>query len=398
MYETGINQDNAQQINRELVLRFLRKNEGCSRIELAKMTNLKPATITNIISDFQNMGIVREIGTISEGKGRSAIRLALNPNSYSVISVRLARRYLIVGAFDFRGDKINSEKYAIEAWEKSEDVLADMKKYVHRAMENWTTGNVAAIGCAVPGPFLKKEGMVALMTGAPVWKDINIQEELEKEFNLPVFMEHDANAGALAHYWKSGTDLQQTLVYMALGQGVGAGIVEDGKLLVGRLGVAGEIGHMSICYNGRYCECGNRGCLETYCSSLAFTKEVNRKIADGNYSILKPNSSFQEIIAAVKAGDRLAVDEYRNACELLGVGLVNVINILNPDMIVVDEEMAAVSPEILKTSLEKVIKPAVLKQMWDNVEIVVGEGNQEAVLAGVAILAADEILRRYFKK
>lgn len=398
MYETGINQDNAQQINRELVLRFLRKNEGCSRIELAKMTNLKPATITNIINDFQDMGIVREMGTISEGKGRSAIRLALNPESYTVVSVRLTRKEIIVGAFDIRGDKLQSERFDIEAWEKPEDIIRDMKQCIHKAIDEWAVGEVAAIGCAVPGPFLREEGMVALMTGAPVWKDVNIREELETEFGLPVFMEHDANAGALAYYWKNGSELQQTLVYMAVGQGVGAGIIQNGELLVGRLGVAGEIGHMSISYNGRYCECGNRGCLETYCSTLAFTKEINRKIADGNYSALKVNSAFDEVADAVRKGDRLAVDEYRNACELLGVGLVNVINILNPDVIVVEEEMAAVAPEILKTSLEKVIKPSVLKQMWDNLEIVIGKGNQEAVLAGVAILAMDEVLRHDFRK
>lgn len=398
MYETGINQDNAQQINRELVLRFLRKNEGCSRIELAKMTNLKPATITNIINDFQDMGIVREMGTISEGKGRSAIRLALNPESYTVVSVRLTRKEIIVGAFDIRGDKLQTERFAIKAGEKPEYIIRDMKQCIHKAIDEWAVGEVAAIGCAVPGPFLREEGMVALMTGASVWKDVNIREELEKEFGLPIFMEHDANAGALAYYWRNGSELQQTLVYMAVGQGVGAGIVQNGELLVGRLGVAGEIGHMSISYNGRYCECGNRGCLETYCSTLAFTKEINRKILDGNYSVLRPNSTFEEIVEAIKLNDRLAVDEYRSACDLLAVGVINIINILNPDVIVMEEDMAAVAPDILKESLEKVVKPSIIKEMWDNLKIVIGEGDKEAVLAGVSILAMDEVLRVYFRK
>lgn len=398
MYGKGINQNNIQQINRELVMRVLRKNEGCSRAELAKMTNLKPATITNIINDFQNLDMVKESGVIAEGKGRSAIRLTLNKNACNIVGIRLSRSYLIVGIFDTRGDEIKSVRYPIEAGMKPRDVLEKMIEYAEVAIHEWATGPVSAIGCAVPGPFLRKEGRVALMTGFPVWRDINIQKELEDKFDLPIFMEHDANAGALAYYWKYGGDLQKTLVYVAVGQGVGAGIVQDGNLLSGSLGVAGEIGHMSICHNGRYCECGNKGCLETYCSSLAFEKEIKRRIENGNYSSLKKESTFQEIVQAVRKGDRLAVDSYKEVCDCLGTGIVNVINMLNPDIIVVDEDVVSVAPEIMKDRLERAIKPAILPQVWDALEIIVGEGTQAFVLKGVAIHAMEERLRELFKK
>ena len=393
MHESGINQDNAQKMNRELVLKLLRKHTVCTRTELARLTGLKPATITNIISEFQRLDIVREIGPVSEGKGRNAIQLALNPSVYSVAGIRLARKYLIVGAFDVRGEELNDEWYSIDPWMTPEDVLEVMKTYLYKAINEWTDGNVKAIGCAVPGPFLRREGKVAMMTGFPAWHHIDIQAALEKEFGVPVFMEHDANAGALAYYWRHGTELRQTLVYMAVGQGVGAGIVRDGALYTGALGVAGEIGHMSIHYKGRYCECGSRGCLEAYCSSLAFIKEVQRKIREGNYSTLDAVCSFLKIAQAVRNGDRLAREEYRKACELLAVGIINVINILNPDIIVLDDEMAAVSQEILRDSLERVTKPAVLPEVWENLEIVMGDGTQESVLQGAALMAIDNILQ-----
>ena len=398
MYRSGINQDNAQQMNRELVLRFLRKNKVCSRIELAKLTNLNPATITNIINDFQKIGIVEETGAISEGKGRSAIGLTLSASKYSVIGIRLARKYMIIGAFDIRGEQLKSQEYAFEEWMSPGDVLEAMKMHVHEAINEWISGEVTAIGCAVPGPFLCKEGRVALMTGFLAWQDINIQEELEKEFNLPVFMENDANAGAIAYYWKYGTELKQSLVYVAVGQGVGAGVIEDGSLLAGKLGVAGEIGHMSIDYNGRYCECGSRGCLETYCSTLAFSGEVKRRKAQGNYSIVKEADGFKEIVNAVRVGDRLAVDEYRHACECLTIGIVNIINMLNPDTIVIDDEMVAVEPEILKNILQKGIKQAVLPIVWQELDIVIGDGTQESMLQGAAFLAIEEIMKIFARK
>ena len=398
MYGKGINQENIQLMNRELVLRVLRKNEGCSRAELAKMTNLKPATITNIINDFQKMNLVGESGTISEGKGRSAIRLMLNPKAYNVVGIRLSRSYLIVGVFDVRGDELKSVRYEIERSMTSKEVIVKIIEYANLAIHEWAEGQVAAIGCAVPGPYLRKEGRIALMTGFPVWNGVNIQKELEAEFDLPIFMEHDANAGALAHYWKQGIELQQTLVYVAVGQGVGAGIVQNGSLIGGQLGVAGEFGHMSISFDGRYCECGNRGCLETYCSSIAFEKEVQREIEQGNYSCLKKDCSFGEIVQAVRNGDRLAQECYQRFCDRLSVGIVNVINMLNPDTIVIDEEMVGVAPEILQERLEKVVQPSILPELWNNVKIVIGEGTQTFVLKGVAIFALEKILRDSFAR
>lgn len=398
MYESGINQDNAQQMNRELVLRFLRKNGVCSRIELAKLTNLNPATITNIINDFQRIGIVAETGTINEGKGRSAIGLSLNASKYSVIGIRLARYCMLVGAFDICGQEIWTEEYTFDPSMTPQDVLHLMKESVHKAINEWAGREVTAIGCVVPGPFIRKEGRVALMTGFLGWQNINIQEELEKEFQLPVYMEHDANAGAIAYYWKYGAELKQSLVYLAVGQGVGAGIIDDGNLLTGCLGVAGEIGHMSIDYNGRYCECGSRGCLEAYCSSLAFIREVKKKVHDGNYSIVKADSTFDEIRQAVQCGDRLAVDEYRKACDCLAAGVVNVINILNPETIIIDDEMVSVEPEILKSSLKKITEQSILHLVRQDLEIIIGNGTQESMLQGSAYYAIEEVLRSFARK
>lgn len=399
MYDSGINQDNAQQMNRELVLRFLRKNGVCSRIELAKLTNLNPATITNIINDFQRIGVVEETGAISEGKGRSAMGLALSASKYSVIGIRLTRRCMLVGAFDISGNKIRTEEYALD--HKTPQAALDiMKKSVHEAIDVWSGREVVAIGCAVPGPFMRKEGRIAMMTSTVDWQNVNIKQELEKEFEVPIFMEHDANAGALAYYWNhgEGSELNQSLVYLAVGEGVGGGIIDNGKLLMGKRGIAGEIGHMSIDVNGRYCECGSRGCLETYCSSISFTREIKRKIHAGNYSIVKENSTLAEITEAIRKGDRLAVDEYRYACDSLAAGVVNVINILDPDVIVIDDEFVSVAPDILKESLEKIVDQSILHLVNQKIELIIGDGTQKTMLQGAAYVAIEGAMRIFARK
>lgn len=399
MYDSGINQDNAQQMNRELVLRFLRKSGVCSRIELAKLTNLNPATITNIINDFQRIGVVEETGAISEGKGRSAMGLALSASKYSVIGIRLTRRCMLVGAFDISGKKIHSEEYNL-AHKTPQAALDIMKTSIRKAIDEWAGREVVAIGCAVPGPFMRKEGRIAMMTSTVNWQSINIKRELEKEFELPIFMEHDANAGALAYYWNNGegSELNQSIVYLAVGEGVGGGIIDNGKLLMGKRGLAGEIGHMSIDAHGRYCECGNRGCLETYCSSISFTREIKRKVRGGNYSIVKENSTLAEITEAIHKGDRLSVDEYRYACECLAVGVVNIINILDPDKIVLDDEFVSVDQGILRKSLEHIIDQSILHLVNQKIELIIGDGTQETMLQGAAYVAVEGAMRIFARK
>jgi len=392
----GINQDIIQQMNRVLIIRLMRMKGVCSRAELSRLTKLRPATITNIISEFQQWGLVREEGFINEGIGRKAIGITLNSLKYKVIALRLSRKYFLIGLFDLSGNELQSIKHKISKKDTPEIVFNEIKKQIHILLNNCHEGRVLAIGCAIPGPFLRKEGRVALLSEFPDWQNIKIKQELENEFGFPTYLEHDANAGALAYYWDMGVETNKSLVYFAAGQGIGAGIVSDGSLLVGALGSAGEVGHMCIDYNGAFCECGNKGCLEKYCSSIALTKAINRKLDEGNYSILSKGCDFGEIAEAVQKGDKLAVSEYRKACEMLAVGVVNIINILNPDIVVIGDEMSTVEPEILIESVNNVVKSRILPVILENMIIVVGKENTDKILTGASIVATEEILKTPF--
>lgn len=393
MIENGINQDIIQQMNRRLIIRLLRKKGNCSRAELARWSKLKPATITNIINEFLELGLVKETGIIKTKKGRNAVGLSLSSREYKIIALRLSRKYFILGLFDISGNELSSAKYDILENDTSQDAFEKIKKQIRALINNCKEGQIIAIGCAIPGPFLRTEGKVALMSGFPNWQDIRIKTELEKEFDIPVNLEHDANVGALAYYWKLGAQKNETLLYIDAGQGIGAGILNNGELVVGALGIAGEIGHMTIEYNGVFCECGNRGCLEKYCSSIALTKAINKKIEEDNYSILKSNSTFNEITDAIRKDDKLAVSEYRKACEILGIGIVNILNIFNPNIIVIGDEMPMVSPEIMQESIEKIVKARVLKDIWDSTKIIVIKEDNNIVLGGASIVATEEILK-----
>jgi N-acetylglucosamine repressor len=286
----GTNNEDIQEMNRSLLIRLLRQMSVCSRADLAKVTGLKRATITNIISDLMDWGLVKEVGIIDGKNGRRSIGITINSEIYKVIGVRLARKYFSVGLYDIAGKEYLNRTEEIKEPFSPDATLEKIKSIIKEFLEAEGTNKFIAIGCAIPGPFFRNEGKMALITELPGWERILIQQELQSTFGLPVYLEHDANVGALAEWWL-GLNRRKvgTLVYVAAGQGIGAGIVIDGKVYRGSLGIAGEIGHTSIAYDGPKCECGNNGCLTNYSSTLALMREIKKELPNYPQSILNKN-------------------------------------------------------------------------------------------------------------
>lgn len=390
----GKNLEDIQEMNRYLVIQLLRTKGICSRAELAKESGLKQATITNIVNDFIRWGLVKETGIIDGKKGRRSIGIALNSEGYKVIGVRLARKSFTVGLFDIGGTEYSIEKIPIKTTDGTLAAFNKMKQAIEKMISGCDQGTVLGIGLALPGPFIRNEGRIALMTEFPGWENLLIHEELEKAFQLPVFIEHNANVGALAEWWLGSYRRDAgTMVYIAAGQGMGAGVIIDGKIFRGATGTAAEIGHMSIAFDGPKCECGNKGCLELYCSTLALIREVQKMIDLYPRSILRKNSSLDEIFQAINLGDELANKAFYKIAKYLGVGLVNVINAYNPNSIIIGDEMARGGVKLLQI-VKNTIQEHVLMSIYEKTDIQLSTFTNDSVLLGVSAYAADEILRK----
>jgi N-acetylglucosamine repressor len=390
----GINLEDVQELNRALVIRLLRKLKVCSRADLAKSTGLKQSTITNIIGDLISWELVTERGIIDGAKGRRSIGISLNTELFKVISVRLARKYFSVGIFDLCGSGEIAIHEQLEVFEGSTKALQRIRDAVKTIIANNPDFRFLGVGVAIPGPFFRSEGKIALMTEFPGWERISLEEELSSAFHIPVFFEHDANAGVLAEWWLGPHSRETgTIVYVAAGLGIGAGIVIDGRLFRGTLGVAGEIGHMSIDFDGPKCECGNNGCLEHYCSAIALQREVKKELANFPDSPLQRDHSFEAILGAIGAGDDLAVREMHKAAWHLGLGLVNVVNLFNPDVITIGDEMARVGPPLLEI-VKEVVQARVLPSIYKSLRIELCSFECDPVLIGVSALVVEKMLLR----
>ncbi|GLX70969.1 ROK family transcriptional regulator [Paenibacillus glycanilyticus] len=378
----GTNLEDVQEMNRSLVIRLMRRRQVCSRAELTQESGLNQSTITNIINELISWGIVVETGVIDGKKGRRSIGIKLNCEPYKIIGIRLARKSITVALYDLEGIEYSKQQIPIDIADGSTRAFNRMKELIKEMISSNSVGQVIAIGVVTPGPLLRNEGRIGLMTYFPGWEKINIQEELMRDFDLPVYIEHDAKAGALAHWWFGNSHQEQgVMIYVAAGQGVGAGIVVDGKVFRGSLGMAGEIGHMSIDFKGPKCECGNRGCLELYCSTSALLQTLNKEHAS-----LK---SVWKAIHEEETGD--AVEAVRQAAWFLGFGLVNIINTFNPDRIILGDEFAEAGA-LLHDTVRSVINEYVLPDVSNKLTVELAADDMDTMLVGSAIVAIESIL------
>jgi N-acetylglucosamine repressor len=392
-----MNLEDVQEMNRAVVLRLLRRNKVWSRAELAHATGLKQATMSNIINDFIRWGLVIETGIMEGKKGRRSIGISLNHEDFRVIGVRVERHYIKFGLFDLLGSPERIERQALGPQVGGESIVAMIIEGIKSMTVQFPRYKVLSAGVAIPGPYLKAEGRMAWVTELPGLDVVPLEARLSSALTIPVFPEHDAAAAALAKWWLSPKhEENETVVYLTVGQGVGAGIVLDGNLLRGASGIAGEIGHLTIDFNGPRCECGNRGCLELYCSSIALLRSVRNGGPEGPALQSPEELTLDMVREAFQKGEPWATAAVKSSARHLGIGLVNVINAYGPGRIIIGDEMSCFGEGYLDAVKSAVVE-RVNPRVWKSLRIELEPSDSDEILAGVGALAVGHILRRGFQ-
>lgn len=388
----GNNNSDLTEMNRSAVVKILQQREVCSRADIAKQIGLTQASITKIVAALMEMGIVSEVGIMKGNGNRRSIGLKLNTDRHQIIGVKFARHMFAVGVFDISG-KIYTQtetEYSID--DDQQSVLDAMKEQIQNMLKLYK--NVVAIGLAVPGPYLKDDGHIAVITQMPTWHDINFIEEFKDEFNKPLYIVHDANAGALAEWWFGDHKRPiHTLAYFLVGEGVGSGIIENGNLLLGVQGAASEIGHISVDVRGPRCECGNYGCLELYCSAQVMIKKAKQRVPEcltDSYS--KSIDACNAIFKAARGGNQKALNIVKEVAQYIGYGCVTLINAYNPDIIVIGDSVSQGGDLLLPTIIE-VIKQRTIPELCDRVQIKISSLKVDPTLYGAAAIATDKVVQ-----
>lgn len=213
---------------------------------------------------------------------------------------------------------------------------------------------------------------------------------------LPIVFSHDANAGAMADWWFDIEDrkFSGSIVHFLVGEGVGAGVVSNGIVFAGAKGTAAEIGHVSIDHQGPTCVCGNRGCLEMYCSSLAFVQqaEEKRKTHPGSLLNEMENLTPEAIFDAAWRGDSLAIQCVKDVAYYIALGCVNIINCYNPNTILICNDMAQ-GGDMLLDEVKQVVRQRVIPFLYEHVDIHFSRFRGDDILFGAAAVAIDYCLK-----
>ncbi|CBK73770.1 Transcriptional regulator/sugar kinase [Butyrivibrio fibrisolvens 16/4] len=234
-----------------------------------------------------------------------------------------------------------------------------------------------------------------MVTRMPSWHDVNFIDEFQNEFDKPFFIEQDANAGALAEWWfgNHGRPLN-SLTYFLVGEGVGSGIVDHDRLLLGNLGIASEIGHISIDVNGPACECGNRGCLELYCSATAMLKKAKKLLPEiFQEEITNRWEACNKVFIAAKEGNEKALKLVDEIAEYIGYGCVTLINGYDPEIIVIGDSISQ-GGNLLLPTINRIVKERILPEISSRVQIKISELTIDPTLYGAAAIATDKMLRK----
>ena len=375
--------------NRSHILDHLFRHGVSSRAEIAQALALTPAAITKITARLIDAGIIRETGDIEGRKKRRSIGLSLANDTIHVIGVKFARSIVQIGVFDLAGAQLSLQTLPPVTERTIRTTLNQIRTGIQNLLDE--DRHIIAVGMAVPGPYLRDVGRTAVVSSMEGWRKVNFLHEFSQRFRVPVFVEQDARAGALAHYLFDRANTCEYLAYYLIGEGLGLGVIEHGRLIDGALGAATEIGHVSIDVHGRPCECGNVGCLERYCSAVAIHQEILTRGLVAGADTMNHEEACLALFAAADDGDRKAQELVQEVGRYVGYGCVTIFNMFNPRRIVIGDIVSQAGPLLLR-AVRDVVNERAIPELNDTTAISLSELSTDSAVSGGAAIAITHFL------
>ncbi|MCF6157394.1 MAG: ROK family protein [wastewater metagenome] len=253
------------------------------------------------------------------------------------------------------------------------------------SMAHLAKSDISGIGLGSPGHIDKRGETILYSPNLPQWRNVPIKNMITKRFVVPCILENDANAAAWGENWAGAGKGTSSMVMMTIGTGIGGGIITENRLWRGANNVAGEIGHMIIQASGRKCKCGNHGCIEAYASATAMVLRFKEALESGTQSSLK---NCDEITAkmindAAFQGDKASLDIIKETGQYIGIALLNIMHILNPETIVLAGGMTG-SGELLMAPIREITKQGTFEEPYKDTKIVFSELGNDAGIIGAA--------------
>lgn len=357
-----------------------------SRAEIARHTGRSRSTISDVVGRLIATGLVKEVGSGESRGGRRPILIGFRDDAGVILGIDLGATHVSVILTDLRGSALawRNRSYPVRsdprgagglALEMCRDCIGEWNGDPHRLL---------GIGVAVPSPVDPEAPDRVLERIHPAWRGRAILDRLDAAFGVPVFIENDANLGAVAeHTWGKAIGVDDFL-YLKVATGVGAGLMIGGGIYRGATGVAGEIGHIVVDPAGPECVCGGRGCLATLVGTQALVQRTQELLKGSMPSVLAgADLDIKTIEDAALADDPVALRVVHEAARHLGIAVAGVVNLLNPGSVIVGGSLARAGDRLLLPLREAVLRRTLVASAAAS-EIRISELGPRATALGAA--------------
>lgn len=337
-----------KKINKSIVLELLRKSSPLSRAEVAKTTGLTKATVSTLVAELMEENLLYEIGTGESSGGRKPVMLVFRRDAGYAVGVDLGVRDIHAVLTDLQGSIVHETRASLRGLGTPEQILARLTDCLQRLVNKAPDSPYGVVGIGVGVPGITDDNGTVLFAPNLGWRNVPLKSLLEEAFKVPVIIDNEANAGAVGEKEFGIGRNVSNLIYISVGIGIGSGIILKDGLYRGASGYSGEMGHITVHADGRPCRCGNVGCWELYASEQAILAEAATLLGPGAVGAAEelpggddagnevPREGELEALAALAdEGNENARELFRRTGRYLGVGIVNIINTFNPELIII---------------------------------------------------------------
>ena len=378
-----------KEINRQIVLNLVREYQPISRADLARRMGVARGIVTPLVNELIEAGLLVEGATGASPRGRKPTLLHVRAHDRLAVAVdvRLSETQLMLS--DFSGRSLATE--LLPTPETPQELVEALATRIRRLLEaHEAAGACQGIGLVVPGMVDRATGK---LVNAPTlgWRNVELRGALEEAVGIPVHIERDAVACALAQMWMAqgaAVEGADSFAYVTFSDGVGAGLVMGGHVVRGHRDAAGEFGHIPLSLDGPACLCGSRGCWEAYTSNPAVVaRYLGRELAtrDSYAQVRESRLTVTDVIARARAGDAVARTALEGTGRYIGLGLAAIVNALNPARIVVGGEIAS-AWEIIRPSVQEALAERTLTQGTAATPVIPEPHDAQTRLRGAAAL------------
>ncbi len=329
-------------MNCSLILDQLLTSSPQSRANLAEQIGLNRSTISSLVSELIDLGLIRELGLQEvNSRGRPGILLELNPAGGCIVGAEITPEHVTVILTDFTAHTLWRRQVDVNGVSQP-DILAQAEDLIDAARRAGTANNLPLLGIGLGITGLVDTTNGILKFSPPLgWRNVNFREMWGQKYGVPLYIENDGNTSALGEYYFGVAKGCRDFLYLGTGVGLAGGLMLNGQLYRGATGYAGEVGHIIVESGGELCSCGRRGCWETLVGPRAVKEGIVQALKRGAPSLIPSlvgdhyeRINMQIVVEAANRGDQLARDTLADVALNLGTGIANLINLFNPSLIV----------------------------------------------------------------